>query len=454
MIRTMDDLSWIRPFVDKIQPYIHVRLTDNVLIRLPNEAYKLNETGARLLNHMIRGGEVEEILAARNNDNRTREEISGFFQDLSRLLDSRLCENYRSNHLERIPFTLGYIELPVLSEVAITWKCNIKCHFCYASCRCVSPHEKSTDVRELSIREIKRILNIIRHDAEVPSVSFTGGEPTLRPDLHHLIRHASRKLNMRVNLITNGTLITPAMARGFRQAGLSSAQVSIESPNPDIHDEITGVPGAFYRSVTGFHALKNSGISVHPHATICRQNAESLLDMPEFARSLGADRFSANLVIPAGRGSDAGIAVTYDEIGAILENLHQKADASDIQFMWYSPTPVCLFNPVSHGMGNKGCSACEGLLSIDPMGRVLPCSSWNEPVGDLLQENFQEIWFSNRAQKLRDKSAAHPQCHECEHFPVCHGACPLYFQVHGYGELEPILNRLTHSKTQHPRVTQ
>jgi len=47
---------------------------------------------------------------------------------------------------------------------------------------------------------------------------------------------------MRVNLITNGTLITTKKAKELARAGLASAQVSIESPYASEHDSITGVP--------------------------------------------------------------------------------------------------------------------------------------------------------------------------------------------------------------------
>jgi radical SAM protein with 4Fe4S-binding SPASM domain len=141
------------------------------------------------------------------------------------------------------------------------------------------------------------------------------------------------------------------------------------------------------------------------------------------------------MIIPTGRGIAEDLAIKYSEIEEIVLEIKCAAEASGVRFMWYSPTPMCLFNPISHQLGNKGCSACEGLLSVDPYGRVLPCSSWKEPVGELLQEGFRAVWFSQQGQSLRDKRAAHPECRDCEHFAVCHGACPLYFKVHGYSEL-------------------
>lgn len=72
------------------------------------------------------------------------------------------------------------------------------------------------------------------------------------------------------------------------------------------------------------------------------------------------------MVIPAGRGDDDELTVRYSDIGEMVEEIRKKASMAGVKFMWYSPTPLCLFNPIPAGLGNKGCSACEGLLSVDP----------------------------------------------------------------------------------------
>jgi len=435
-------LDWIDAFVDRIRPYVFVRLTDRVLIRLPNHALKLNKTGARVLHHILQGGSVRDILKSGDFDEGLPVQLHSFFVDLSRLLNSAVCDVYRSPSLERVHFDLGYIELPVLSEVALTWRCNINCRFCYAACTCISESEDDSGLEELSTRDFKRVLDIIRRNAEVPSVSFTGGEPLIRKDLAELIAYASGPLKMRVNLITNGTLIDGKTAADLKAAGLASAQVSIESPDPDVHDNIVGVRGAFEASVRGLKALQKAGVSVHPHATLCGLNVSTLPGMAVFAKSLGADRFSLNMVIPAGRGLDPELTVKYSEIEEIVLKVKAAAEKEGIRFLWYSPTPMCLFNPIPHQLGNKGCSACEGLLSVDPFGRILPCSSWKEPVGNLLEQGFEALWFGERGRFLREKRSAHPGCRQCESFAVCHGACPLYFKTHGHGELEPALAKI------------
>ena len=425
-------LAWVDDFIMKIKPYIYMRLIDNVLIRMPNEAFKLNSTGAKVIDYILSGGSVQDIIKARRDYPETEEQLERFFTDFSLMWNGRVCENYNTPAIHRTEFNLGYIKLPVLSEVALTYTCNVRCRFCYADCT-----QKEVE-SQLDTEGFKRVLDIIRYDAQVPSVSFTGGEPTTYKELTELIRYASKNNKMRVNLITNGTLITPQKAKEFAEAGLSSAQVSIESAIAREHDEITGVKGSHQASVNGLKSLIDADIIAHPHLTVCTMNKDNLQKYPEFCKSIGVERFSSNLVIPSGRGEAQDLTVEYQEIGNIVENLQSAARSSGVEYMWYSPTPICLFNPIAAGFGNKGCSACEGLLSVDPGGNILPCSSWSEPLGNLLEEGFEAIWFNKRSQFIRDKKSAPAKCRECRDFAVCQGACPLYFDAHGCEELEAI----------------
>src|ERR1700722_20879670 len=80
-----------------------------------------------------------------------------------------------------------------------THKCNLDCTYCT---------QKEPDVfsDELNTEDTLRLLRIIRRETD--SIVFTGGEPTLRPDLEQLLAAARGKIGFRsVMLITNGTLL-------------------------------------------------------------------------------------------------------------------------------------------------------------------------------------------------------------------------------------------------------
>jgi radical SAM protein with 4Fe4S-binding SPASM domain len=248
---------------------------------------------------------------------------------------------------------------------------------------------------------------------------------------------------MRVNLITNGTLITKGLAQKLADNGLDSAQVSLEGVTVATHDAVVRSPGAYAKTVAAVKHLKAAGIHTHTNTTITRANLHETADFPAFVKqAFGNDKFSMNLIIPTGSGAiDPQLLVHYHEIGRYLENILAVSERERVEFMWYSPVPMCLFNSIVHGLGNKGCSACDGLLSIGANGDVLPCASYDDSVGNLLEQDFSKIWQSEKSKMYRQKQLAHEYCQTCEHFTICNGACPLYWRQVGFGELENVIER-------------
>lgn len=427
-------IKWVEDYIKNIVPYLYIRETDNLLIKIPNEAYKLNPQGTRILKRLLRGESIYSVIDRYDDKEKVSRDIHNFFCDLRAVLKGCFHEQDSRRAVEKIPFSLPFNTLPVLSEVALTYRCNLQCRFCYASCGCT----KTKGFPELPARSVKEILAVIKNEAEVPSVSFTGGEPTLRCDLCELISFA-KSLGMWTNLITNATLITQDLARSFKKCGLDSSQVSLEAADEDIHDSIVREKGAFGRTLKGLKHLKEAGIRVHTNTTISALNKNHLLKIPELIKEIGIDKLSMNMIMPEGSALDNidDVIVTYTEIGDIVLGVFNHAQKLGLEFMWYSPTPVCIFNPIIHGLGNKGCAACDGLLSIAPDGNILPCSSYPQSMGNILtmKGRFREIWKGPRFEFFQEKKFAHKICRKCEHLSVCNGACPLYWKQLGYKEL-------------------
>jgi hypothetical protein len=90
-------------------------------------------------------------------------------------------------------------------------------------------------------------------------------------------------------------------------------------------------------------------------------------------------RFSMNLMIPTGSSMlNSGLVIKYSCVGPIIEKKQEQSNRHDVEFMWYSPLPMCIFNTITHKLGNKGCAACDGLLSVAPTAmycRVHPTTS-------------------------------------------------------------------------------
>ena len=420
------DLHWIDEFVRKIKPYIYVRERDRLLILVPNQAYSLNDAGLGILKFLLRGRRVDELLCQTGDDERRRRDIHSFFCDLRAVVSGCLCEQEERRAVDYYEFNGEFNDYPVLSEMAVTYRCNLHCDFCYVGDR---------EYGELRTKDVKRVISKILHEAEIPSVSFTGGEPMLRTDITELVSHAAG-IGLWTNLITNGTLLERERVRALKRAGLCSAQVSIEGPDALTHEQITGQEGSFKDTIRGIELLMQAEIPVHTNTTISRKNISVVNDILTLIKGMGLTRLSMNLLIPCGAAKNRReIWVSYSEIGSYILDLKHRAADQGIKFLWYSPLPMCRFNPIAYGLGNKSCAAITGLLSIDPLGNIIPCSSWREPVGSLLKSKFGDVWGSKGMAFFKNVEYAPDECKECGLFQVCKGACPLYWQACGKEEI-------------------
>lgn len=426
------DLSCIDDFWAQAGEHIFSREDDGVLILPPNRVYKVNSTAASLIAHLKRGGSMRALHFPSED---AAHDTALFFGDVAALYRGDMPVN---GTVSSEPFSFPFTRLPVLGEIALTYRCNNACRFCYAGCggqsgRPVSAGSVSNHP-ERSTADDRRIIDIFADEAKIPFFSFTGGEPTLREDLEALVEYAYRR-RLITNLVTNGTLIDETRARGLKKAGLGSAQVSIEGPNAEIHEFLAGRKGAFSETIAGIAALQKAGIPTQTNTTITRGNLHVIQRMPAFLASLGVSRFAMNLFIPTIPGEETDrLFVAYEEIGPYVDAVAKEAKKLGMTFYWYSPTPFCNYNPIARGFGNKSCAAADGLLSVAPDASVLPCSSWDEPIGNLLRQNFRELWFSETARFYKEKHFAPAPCRACDSFTACQGACPLYWR---YTHAEP-----------------
>jgi radical SAM protein with 4Fe4S-binding SPASM domain len=429
MERTAALKDFASEFITSTRDYIFVRPEDGLLILRPNKIHHLNRTAVEMLSALYAQETPDLDAVVREAAARYGVPEAQVAADLERLLRSLALvlqdREGAAPAVRKTPFGSHVRELPVLSEIALTYRCQNRCSFCYAS----AP-ERGTEVPEMTTEQVKGILDAIVDDARVPTVSFTGGEPTLRPDLADLIAYAKSR-RLRTNLITNGLRCgANGYAEKLAAAGLDSVQVSLEAANPEVHDAIVGRPGAWQRTVQGIRNLKAAGIHVHTNTTINHVNRDHLLDLVDFLGGMEQPYLSMNMVIRTG-DAVGRMDIGYLDIGDVVLPLKERAVEHGMKFVWYSPVPLCLFNPVAHGLGSQSCSAADGLLSIAPDGSVLPCSSFEQGVGNLLHEPFDAVWNRRAARYWRRKEFLPPGCGECDLADLCCGACPLYWDERG-----------------------
>jgi MoaA/NifB/PqqE/SkfB family radical SAM enzyme len=111
---------------------------------------------------------------------------------------------------------------PLLAQIVPIRRCNLACTYCNEFDKTSPP--VPTDVMLQRIDKLGELGTAI--------ITFSGGEPTLHPDLDALIRRV-RQRGAIATLITNGYLLTPERIKRLNAAGLDYLQISIDNARPD-----------------------------------------------------------------------------------------------------------------------------------------------------------------------------------------------------------------------------
>lgn len=303
---------------------------------------------------------------------------------------------------------------PYRMDLALTYRCQNKCGHCYNEPR---------QMKELTVEQWKQVI-AKTWELGIPHIVFTGGEPTMFEGLAELVAR-SEDFGQVTGLISNGrNLARPGFLHDLVAKGLDHVQITVLSSREELHDRLVGENGAWKETIEGLRAALKEQMYVSTNTTIMRSNLDDIEDTMRFLISLGVKNIAFNGIIRSGKGvGTEGIA--YPELDAVLTKLKDIAAEGKVRLIWYTPTPYHEFNPVNHGLGIKQCTACSLNMAIEPDGTVLPCQSYYEPLGNILNDPWDKIWGHDLCKKIRERKYLDGECVECGMNDVCGGGCPL-----------------------------
>ena len=309
-------------------------------------------------------------------------------------------------------------DAPYRMDLALTYGCNNHCAHCY--------NEPGRGKNMMNFEQWKQVLDKLDEIA-IPHVVFTGGEPTLIPFLPDLIAYAD-SLGIVSGLNTNGReLRNEVLTEKLAAASLDHVQVTLESIDPVTHDTMVGAKGAWEETVAGIKVAVKHHIHINTNTTLLDNNAtpEKIDQLSDFLAEMGVMTFGLNALIYSGKGKDVDTAIHTDRLPELLDAAKTAAERNGQRLLWYTPTPYCHFDPVASGVGYKSCSAAKYSMGIEPDGNVIPCQSWYEPVGNILTDNWGQIWNNPLCVRLRNKEYMPELCDKCSRFDICTCGCPM-----------------------------
>lgn len=277
------------------------------------------------------------------------------------------------------------------------WHCNQKCLHCYAA------NEKMGKTTEISTKNWKSIIDTCQK-AGIPSLTFTGGEPTLRDDLVELVGYASWFVT---RLNTNGILLTRSLCDALYEASLDSVQITLYSDSPDIHNKLVG-GNHFEHTIAGIQNALAAGLDVSINTPLCSLNQDYEKTLA-FAKQLGIRYVSCSGLIPSGYAmqSHGNIrALSKEEITNCIRKAWQYASQNDMEIAFTSPGWIDPEVLTKMKMVVPSCGACLSNMAIAPDGTVIPCQSWlfEEGLGNLLTTSWSSIWKHSHCKKIRQQS--------------------------------------------------
>jgi radical SAM protein with 4Fe4S-binding SPASM domain len=295
--------------------------------------------------------------------------------------------------------------VPLNASIELTLRCNIRCLHCYNFDR--DEPRAACDKPELSTEEILRVMDELRA-AGCLFVALTGGEALSHPDLFVFIDHA-RKLNLSVQLLTNGTMLKPGVAARLATfENLLGVSVSLYGATAEVHDAVTQMPGSFRRTWDGIKSLRHVGVSVRLKYILMRQNAHEAAAMRATAEETGLPYLMDLTITSRHDGSNGSLAT--------------RLDRGQLEELYRGPLyDIALRKPREHTDETFPCNCARGNVGITATGDVIPCVSVPWPAGNVREQSFAEIWKSSPVfQKIRGlKIADYEHCAPCDHQKYC-----------------------------------
>ncbi len=321
---------------------------------------------------------------------------------------------------------------PRVAQINISDNCNLDCTICNHAAMGVSGLLPAQKVMSL-VDELYRL--------GTQEIFFHGfGEPGLHPHLPDMIRHVRDKaLRIRQYLITNGAWDSARLLESIK-AGEVSVRFSLHAGDAETWQRIHPQDDLKYFERAGKNLARLTEAApdrVEVLYVICKTNWDKIKAMGQYASDHGVRKI---LFRPmrlfkdrSGQYMNAHLlpdAREFQEAAAIISRLQRelrgKIAVQSVAFEQncYDPSQG---RPSSRAFYlSRSCYIGYVLTVIERDGSVwgcLPESSFGEPLGNIHEKRFREIWYGlpyetfRRKQLLLDKSALDQEgCHSyCQH---------------------------------------
>lgn len=328
--------------------------------------------------------------------------------------------------------------LPLVAQFELTSRCNLRCKMCY-----VCNQSKTSEImkKEKSAKEWITLAEQAR-DAGALYLLLTGGEVFIRKDFREIYEAVS-DMGFNIQIYSNGTLITPEIAKWLGKRPPSKLSITLYGASAETYKTITGDASAFEKTLRGIDLLKQENITLAMRTTIVKGNRNDVENMFDIAQQKGIIYGISQYISPRREGTSTDPVSerltpneSMDYVQGIREFINKRTAHDQIAKTRKSseqqnimPTDI---DSIVESMDNLhensafACSAGHCAFWVTWDGRMTPCGMMSEPVVDIFHKDFKDAW-----EELKEKCDRIPKaivCENCENKVFCM-TCPAKIKL-------------------------
>ena len=169
----------------------------------------------------------------------------------------------------------------------ILTQCNLKCRHCY-----INPDQHGENM--LSFETIQAWLEPFKKNSARTNLVMLGGEPTLHPDLHRILKYARSLGFVSITVDTNGYLFHDILSN-IDPGVVDYFSFSLDGATRDTNDLIRGA-GSFDACISGIKKAVSMGFACSLIFTVSRINIHELEKMVPLLKELGIHKFFIQVI--------------------------------------------------------------------------------------------------------------------------------------------------------------
>jgi MoaA/NifB/PqqE/SkfB family radical SAM enzyme len=265
----------------------------------------------------------------------------------------------------------------------ITSKCSLRCKHCYLG-------NETWRMKDLKLEKIKEILEKLKVFLPL-KILFLGGEPFERNDIIEILSIA-KKMGFDVGVDTSGRFLTKEKIKRLGKIGGIKINFSLYGFSPIVNDKFT-YSGHFKDVIAAIENCKKENIDVDISFLLTKKNFMELFKINTFLKKYNIRNAHLDVFMNFG----------YNQIKNEFE-----LTFSQFFLFWFFLRffPSFYSKKIGQRKFSVMVSPCERsrVPTIKPNGDVWPCMFVKKSVGNITNDNFDEIWkrISNYKFKAHD----------------------------------------------------